>query len=154
MSTLLHRKEIANVTADAAFYELLNESINEQVDERLREFRATKLTAVEESTLERFASSIERLKATEAELDLAAGLELAAEDSQRLADLIRSLKEDLQALSRIQLAEGRRQVMVGDQAVDDMDWVARVETYLLAFIALALIAVILTRPKQPKPANN
>jgi hypothetical protein len=147
LSTLLHRKEIATLTADAAFYANLDPSVNDQIEERLVEFRATTLTPMEEQTLERFAATVEDLKADEAALDLAAAVELSPEESARLAGHMASLKEDLKALSMIQLTEGRRKLSVGDRAVDDMNSIARIENYMLAALAVMLLALIFVAPK-------
>lgn len=147
LSTLLHRKEIATISSDAEFYADRNARVNEEIGDRLREFRATKLTPKEAEALERFESNVEVLQATEVELRLAETTELSLAERQRLAGEMANLQEDLRALSRIQLAEGKRQMSVGDKAVDEMNWIAQVENYMLIALAVMLLALIFLSPK-------
>lgn len=146
MASLVHQKELANAAGEPNFYRDLDPSIDEQFRERLEEFRKTKLTRGEENALNRLESNFEVLVSTEEELGLGDGGDLTSASIERLAAPLAALDRELHALSRIQLDEGRRKFMVGEQAVNDMDGVARVEGAMLALLGLLIIAVILRQP--------
>ncbi len=152
LSTLLHGKEIATISRDAAFYADRNARVNQEIDDRLREFRATKLTPKEAEALARFESNVEILQATELELRLTEATDLSLAERQRLAGEMANLQEDLRALSKIQLAEGKRQMSLGDKAVEEMHWIARVENYMLIALTVMLLALIFLSPK-PRSAE-
>ncbi len=154
LASLLHRKEIANVSRNQAFYERLNESVNNQIGRHLQEFRATKLTPFEEKTLDHFAKSITELRSMEEELDLAGGIDLSPVEEQRLAAQIASLKEDLKTLSKIQLSEGRRRLGVSDKAVNSMNTLARIENYMMLIFAIVMLALVFAVPKPRGPRSK
>jgi len=147
LASLLHRKEIANVSRDRAFYEHLNESVDTQIAGHLQAFRETKLTPLEEKTLDQFADNVAELQAMESELDLAKGIDLSPVDEQRLAAQIAGLHEDLKALSEIQLSEGKRRLGVSDKAVESMNTFARIENYMMLICAIVLLALVFVVPK-------
>jgi len=152
LASLLHRKEVAILSEDTTFYAHLNASVNDQIDDRLEEFWATRLTPMEERTLKRFASNVDALQASEEQLDLAETMDLSPDEEQRLAGQLASLEEDLQALSKIQLSEGRRKLSVGAKAVDDMNWIARIENYMLIALVVLLLALIFI-PLKARPVD-
>jgi hypothetical protein len=150
LSSLLHRKEIANISRDQAFYRHLNESVNTQIAKHLEEFRATKLTLLEEKTLDHLAASIDELKVLENELGLAEDFDLSSVEERQLADRIASLNEDLRTLSKIQLAEGRRRVGISDKAVESMNTFARIENYMMLLCAVVMLALVFAVPNARK----
>lgn len=152
LASLLHRKEVAILTRDANFFTHLDPAVDDQIDERLEEFRATKLTQVEERTLERFEASVAALMAAEEELGLAADVDLSPEEEQGLLAQMAGLDEDLRALSKIQLSEGRRQMGVGDKAVDEMNRIHRIENYMLVAFAAMLLVLLFISPRKEGPA--
>lgn len=148
MSNLLHRKEIAVLQDDRTFFEQVNESVNGQLDDAIQTFRATRLTNTEEATLERFAAGVGALQARERALGLPpeqgspSGLELDTDAVGELQARMDGLHEELAALSRIQVVEGRRRLGVSDKAVTSMNAFARIENYMLLATAIAMAALV------------
>ncbi len=146
LATLLHRKEIANTAKDSSFYTRTNDSINAQLDEIIREFRATKLTSYEEEMLDRFSLGVQELKAVEKEYKLANGFNLKKMEEKRLSDRIQSLHEDLKTLSGIQLSEGRRKLKSSGKAVSSMYTFAKVENYMMIIFGALILLIIFVIP--------
>lgn len=146
LSTLLHRKEVATLTGDQAFYAVTNESVNAQIDERIRAFRATKLTPYEATTLDRFEKEVKYLKETEFKIGMAKGFKLTQSQSKDIADHMSVLKEDLKTLSSIQLREGKRKKNISDKAVSSMMTFARAENYILIIFAVLMLMIIFVVP--------
>lgn len=148
MSNLLRRKEVALLEEDRAFFERVNGSVNGQLGDAIQAFRATRLTETEESTLERFAAGVDELRAREQALGFpldagsGPGLGVGADEVQELQARMGGLHQELAALSRIQVVEGRRRLGVSDKAVSSMNAYARIENYMLLAAAIAMAAII------------
>jgi hypothetical protein len=142
LASLLHEKELALASKDVTFFDKKNSLVNKEISKNLEDFRETKLTEKEASTLNSFSKSIDQLKIIEREENLSADGALNAETSQKLKSRIESLKEKLKVLSNIQLKEGQQKLKVGSYAVEQMNELALIETIGLIFIGLMMIAII------------
>jgi len=151
MSNILHRKEVAAIEEDQAYFAQLNDSVNAQLDAALRAFEATRLTSQEEGTLTSFSEGVARLKELERRLGLADEQEVSAEGMKRLRDLHDVLGEQLEALSKIQLSEGRRKLRLSVRAVDSMNVFFRIENIMLVAFFVLMVAIVFVVPG-PKPA--
>ena len=118
LSSLLHQKEIANISGDKSFYTGTNASVNAQIADHLRDFRATKLTPDEEKTLNRFSADFKELYASEEAFDLSDGDELTQTEANTLSNQLKSLHEDLKILADIQLSQGRLKMIVSTKTSD------------------------------------
>lgn len=141
LSSMLHDKEIAQLTGDTSFYVSENAAVDARIDEQLELFRATRLTETESTTLDRFASHLAELREAERAYPLAADIPLGTEEARVLALRMDELEADLQELSRIQLHEGKQRVAIGERAEADMNFIFWVETILMLFFAGQLIAL-------------
>lgn len=151
LSSLLHRKEIANITGDKTFYVRTNASINTQITNHLRAFRATKLTPSEEKTLNRFSADFKDLNASEKGLKLSSdGHQFTPSETKTLSTKINSLHEDLKILSDIQLSEGKLKMIISTTRSERMNTFARVENYILLIIFVLVLVLIFFVPR-PKP---
>ena len=148
LRTLLHDKELALAKADAAYFEARSEAASERGLELLETFRGTKLVPREADALGDFARTWRDMMRTEAALAAGAEGRFEGEDATRLAEQLGRLKADISVLSGIQLAEGRRQLKLGDRAVEKMDLFAAVETYLLAALGAVAMLVVLLIPRR------
>ena len=139
LSSLLHQKEIANISGDKSFYTGTNASVNAQIADHLRDFRATKLTPDEEKTLNRFSADFKELYASEEAFDLS--------DGDELTNQLKSLHEDLKILADIQLSQGRLKMIVSTKTSDKMNTFARVENYMLVIILVLLLVIVFFVPR-------
>lgn len=146
LSSLLHRKEVAGISQDQAFYVRTNEVVNTQIFEKLSAFRATRLTRDEEATLNRFQKGVERLVQTEKDIGLIQGRNLEQDEIRDFSMLIRRLKEDLDVLSHIQLSEGKRKLLASDEAVESMYTFAQAENYILIVFGILMLVLIFVVP--------
>jgi hypothetical protein len=147
LAEVLQEKELALAKGDLDFFRLRAVSANTRALELLAAFRATVLVPLEEATLERFETGFDALVSAEAELELDVGAALQPSDVERMSTRIDGLQADLEVLSKIQIDEARRQLMLGDKAVSEMDLMATIETYMLAFIGILAMGMILFIPK-------
>lgn len=149
LSSLLHRKQIANLTGDETFYPHTNEAINAQIDEHLRAFRATQLTPDEAETLQIFSKRIQELQAREKQFGLSKAPSFAPSSVKALSNQLQGLHENLKTLSDIQLSEGKRKLLISDKASGSIKTFARIENYMLiTFAVLALIIIFVIPTKQ------
>ena len=79
-------------------------------------------------------------------------LEQQTETTNRDAsrDLIDRIQLNLHSLSKIQLAEGRRQKLIGKSAVDSVELFTRIEIYLLVIMAVIIQVLVMYNPTSKK----
>lgn len=143
LSRLLHQKELAVVTSDMAFFERTNDSLNLQIQDLIKEFKQTYLTDYERGTLSRFESGITELQTMESEIVAGSDGKIADYIASNLTSHIDSLYVDLNTLSQIQLAEGKRKLAVSEKAVEAMKMNQSIEHYSLIVIGILIFIVIL-----------
>ena len=146
LKSLIHNKEVALILNDKSFYMLKNEAINEQIEDYIVKFRATKLTSFEGRTLNRFSERVLELKNLEKEIEPTAKVLIGEEGRKKLIDKYISLKEDLKTLAGIQLAEGKRKLTISDKAIDSMYTFATAENYILVIFAILMLVIIFVVP--------
>lgn len=147
LSSAMHEKELAAVTADRNFYRNSNPELNEKVRVLLEKFWATRLTTKERSTLTEFQRKIEALVETESELDFT-GDAWSATGAQALLKQIRSIKPDLSVLSAIQSDEGNRKLLISVEASKNMKLTSQIGKYTAIAIVLVMIGVIFFQPRK------
>lgn len=142
LARALHDKEIAHLTGDTAFFKTKCSELDAGIAADIASFEETYLTESEAIALERFKLGVEGLKALEADLSSSDDPAAIASQQPQVAAALEALHADLEELSAIQLAEGRRQMGLGGKAVGRMDLVSSVELGMLAFVLLAGMIVI------------
>lgn len=140
MSRIIHKKHIAVVSnntsppenAEAPSYQALNLLV-ERYDQ-------TKLSHDEQSI---FTELQEELKTLERK-------EKAMEDSSygELLQSIKKIDQHLEALSKIQLQEGRKQVFISDRAIASVNLFTQIEIIFLVIMAVLVQVIILYKPKE------
>jgi len=151
LSSMLHDKELAQVTGDTAFYANDNAAVDARITAHLERFRATKLTEAESITLDRFASHVADLQRVEGAYPLSDDTSISPEEAEVLAAHMADLKADLRDLASIQLEEGKRRLAIAERAEADMNMIAWIEAALMVFLAAQLIALffIPAAPRNP-----
>lgn len=142
VASLLHQKEIAQVTGDVAYYQNANADVDDQIDTHLQAFRSTRLTPDEAQTLDRFEDHLHALMVEERALGQKSSIDSTSEEARQLAHRMAELKKDLRSLAEIQLYEGRRRMSIGEKAVVDMYWIAWLETAMLIVFAAVLLLLV------------
>lgn len=143
LSSLVHRKEIANLTDDKNFYDLENETVNTEIENHVAAFRDTKLTPYEELTLNHFSKIIGKLKENEKKF-------APSSQNKLLKAQIKTLKEDLITLANIQLLEGKKKLHSSDGAVESMNTFAIFENYILVIFGILMLVIIFVVPNEKR----
>lgn len=136
---LIHEKELAAAASDPTFFATRNKQVEQEIANLTEQYRATKLTNREAKTFERFQNDLSELRQMEA---------ANAVDSEAYRDLLSVSKERLYDLSKIQLKEGKNQMVIGKEAVADIEIFTQLEIYFLFLLAVIVQIIILYNPKQ------
>ncbi|MEQ9188136.1 MAG: MCP four helix bundle domain-containing protein [Cryomorphaceae bacterium] len=142
MSSLMHEKSIAFASSDSSFYDQRIHKVNQEVEELIALFAETRLTKEERLAFEQLQSDISVLASLEQK-----GLASSEGKHQLLSDAsvtsrIERILVDLRLLSKIQIEEGKQQVLIGKEAVSSIDFLTQMEIYILVIIGI-LVQVLL-----------
>ena len=121
ISLLVHEKEIAAISEDVNFFDLKNERINEELRILVERYYSRKITRQERNT---------------------------QKDQSQYAVQIENIKEDLYNLSKIQIKEGRNELMLTKEVIEEVELFTRIEIYLMIFLAVLIQIIILYNPKK------
>lgn len=143
ISQLVQEKELAHALSDTAFFRKRKKAVDEEVKILMGRFSETKLTDNEERIFGDLKSNLALLVEYEnPEYQPEVGLE----------DLVNTqfslVKEELKALSKIQIEEGKRLVLVSQKAIEMVDLFTQIEIYFLIFMAVLIQIIILYSPKR------
>lgn len=146
LSSLLHQKEIANISGDKSFYTHTNPSVNLEMEKLLDAFRKTKLTHLEKQTLDKFSEDFNNLRSVEKKITQSDQDHLSRPQATLISEQFRNLHNDLKTLSKIQLAEGKHKLDVSKRASKSMRVYARVENVMLLIFVILVLAIIFAIP--------
>lgn len=141
LKLLVDQKKLALLTEDDAFFTQRNEQVNDSISAMIDRFYATQLTAEERDYLNSFAEKAQSLPALEKDLN---------KDSSGRAELTKalaSIEADLYVLSKIQLTEGKKQLMKANKSVSAMDYLTGLEVIALVVIGAFVIFIWIYKPK-------
>ncbi len=149
ISQLVQEKELAHALSDTSFFRKRKKAVDEEVKILMGRFSDTKLTDNEERIFGDLKSNLALLVEYETpEYQPKAGLE----------DLVGTqfslVKEELKALSKIQIEEGKRLVLVSQKAIEMVDLFTQIEIYFLIFMAILIQVIILYKPKSSDEAEG
>jgi hypothetical protein len=137
MSRRIQTKEIAYVSADSAFFNLRNATINEELNTLVDRYAETKLTAKELTLFEALKSHFQRL------------FDLENQQNQTaVKEELQAIKSTLHRLSKVQLDEGSKQMTISKRAIGTVELFTDIEIYLLAFLAIVIQIIIMYNPKK------
>ncbi|MFY8186555.1 MAG: MCP four helix bundle domain-containing protein [Flavobacterium sp.] len=145
MLQVIHQKEMAIATSDASFFQNNNQQLSKKLNDFVSAFEKTKLTTEELKTLNELKENLVILKISEKLF-----YDTKFTESAELKAQIQTVKINLNALSSIQLKEGRRQMTISKKAMDMIELFTNLEIYLLIFIAIAIQVIVMYNPKKRK----
>ncbi len=149
MADLLHKKEIAYLKRDTAFFIENNTSINESLDGLTLIFSEARLTHNEKKALDKFIMNLDKLKKLEG------FLKPQTIDSDDV--WIKQMEETkiyLNELSKIQITEGSKQFWVSKKAMDAVELYTQMEIYFLIFLALLIQFIVIYSPSKKKEEED
>ena len=141
LKLLVDQKKLALLTENEAFFADQNEQVNDSIDALVERFYATQLTAEERDYLNAFVEKTETLRPIEERVYTDPQAE------EQLANSLHALESDLYVLSKIQLSEGKVQLMKASKSVNAMDYLTNLELIALIVIAVFVIFIWVYNPK-------
>ena len=139
LSLLIHEKEMAAALSNDRFFQGPNDRVNEKIDILIKKYLTTKLTDQEASIFGMLQDDLSQLNQIEASTNI----DMPAYNKQ-----LSNIKENLYDLSKIQLKEGRNQMLLSKEAFRDVELFTRMEIYVLILLAIIIQVIILYKPKK------
>jgi hypothetical protein len=143
LSHLVYEKEIASAAVDTTFFNNRNKSVNKNIDELVIDFQTTKLTSNEDKVFARLQTNFNSLKKLESKTSFYSASEKSSVDNQ-----INEIQKNLADLSDIQLEEGKRQLEISKNAVNEVELFTKAENIMLIILGIILLIVVFFFPKK------
>lgn len=143
ISLLIQEKEMAHALADAEFFSKRNKAIDEEIEGLIARYLHTKLTDNEARIFDDLQTNLTLLKEYEVATTTDSKTDLIAVKSQIL-----KVKGNLYELSQIQLEEGRRQLLISQEAAATVELFTRLEIYFLIVLAVLVQIIVIYKPQQ------
>lgn len=138
----IQEKEIALAVTDKAFFAERNERVNQVLADLIERYETTKLTGRESDIFDYLKEDLEELKQLEQ-----AYVDSDFTEVEALAENLDRIVHRLHDLSKIQLKEGRRQLLISNRVMEDVNFLTQMEIIFLIVIAVLVQIIILYRPK-------
>ena len=142
ISYLIQEQKMAIATVDTAFFEGKSKSVQRKLDTLIARFEHTRLTSKEANTLNALKQDLKSF----AELQDGFISNTTRNESETVA-LVKLIDQHLYDLSKVQLKEGKKQMLKSVQTMKTIDLFTRIEIIFLVIAALLIQVIILYKPK-------
>lgn len=142
MAAAIHQKELALASADTSFFKDQNQKVTANIQAILQAYEQTRLTDEERQVFKGLKKDVAALES--AEVDFVATGFLR---DDLMHKTITAIKGDLLQLSKIQLTEGRRQMLKSNETLDLVELYTRIEIIFLVVLAVLLQVIVLYKPR-------
>ena len=139
ISKSVQEKELALAKLDSTFYLGRNKQVNIDIETAINTFEGTKLTKKEAKVFNDFKNNLAVL----IESENSTPFEKSSYNSKIL-----NVKENLYALSEIQMNEGKRQMSISKRAIDSIELFTQLEIYVLIFLGIVVQVIVIYKPKE------
>ncbi|QXP70458.1 MCP four helix bundle domain-containing protein [Polaribacter sp. R2A056_3_33] len=139
ISKSVQEKELALAKLDSTFYLGRNKQVNVDIEKAINTFEGTKLTKKEAKVFNDFKNNLAVL----IESENSTPFEKSSYNSKIL-----NVKENLYALSEIQMNEGKRQMSISKRAIDSIELFTQLEIYVLIFLGVVVQVIVIYKPKE------
>lgn len=146
---LIHEKEVAVFTADAVFFQQQNAQKNREIDDLIIRYEQTQLTKKEEMLFSQLKKELRELARLEQQY--------TPSEATRPTELLNSLDQIvlyLQDLSKVQLAEGKRQMLNSNKTMDTIDLFTQIEIIFLILMAILIQIIVLYKPRSSSDSED
>lgn len=143
-SLLTHEKDMANALGDKEFYETRNHQVNIKLDELMTEFCETRLTKKEQETIGDLKADLAYLRSMEENAFTAD----SAFNPTIMESQLKEIKQGLVDLSRIQMEEGKQEMIESKKSMESVELFTQMEIYALIFIAVIAQVIVIYTPKR------
>lgn len=149
LSQKIHEKEIAHAKQDTAYFVSRNKVVDQEVDRIIQSLENAECTKEEERAIADLKGNYDRIRELEKSQD---------QDPKLLAESIEKLfyelKYDIDKLSKVQMAEGKKQKKISENVLKSAELFSRIEIYILIFLGVVLQIIILSSPKKKKEVEE
>ncbi len=142
ITNLIHDKELAILKNDTVDYKNNVQNINQNISSTVSSFEKTKLTSEEAEIFQNLKDNLKNLEKVEARY-----LSNPISNKADILNELDNITSNLNALSKIQITEGSRQMSIGKQAIENVKLFTEIEIYFLVFLAILIQIIILYNPK-------
>ncbi|MGJ8760822.1 MAG: MCP four helix bundle domain-containing protein [Polaribacter sp.] len=139
ISKSVQEKELALAKLDSTFYLGRNKQVNIDIETAINTFEGTKLTIKEAKVFNDFKNNLAVLIKSENSIPF--------EKSSYNSEIL-NVKENLYALSEIQMNEGKRQMSISKRAIDSIELFTQLEIYVLIFLGVVVQVIVIYKPKE------
>lgn len=148
ISQLVQEKEMAHALEDEEYFTKQSQADNEHIRILLGNFSETKLTENEKRIFDDLKTNLSHLATYEAP-----DFQPTSESQELVQSRFRLINEELSALSKIQIEEGKQLMLSSQRAIEMVDLFTQIEIYFLIFMAILIQIIILYRPKPSEEAE-
>jgi len=142
ISESIYDKKVSILKNDSVLYLKNLKTNNKNIQTDIESFEQTKLTIKEADIFNELKDNLEKLKILEKKY-----VSQNFSESQELLKLLNKINKNLDALSKIQLNEGTRQMNISKKAIQTVELFTQLEIYFLIGLAILIQIIILYKPK-------
>lgn len=135
-SLLVNQKTLAFAKKDSSYFKSENTLVNEKIERHLASYGNTKLTQKEEEMFNLFRLKFEELKKVELNHQ-----DISFFEEAEIPSLLEEVDSGLYELSKLQVEEGKNEMLTGKLAINSIEFLTQLEIYCL--IALAILVQVL-----------
>jgi hypothetical protein len=110
----------------------------------IQAFSETKLTPKEESLFEDLQVDFKKVSSIENQMQTKTDVVTL----QAYQTALKELNDSIYTLSKFQVEEGRRQLMIGKKAIGSINMLKNLEFYVLLILAILIQILLIYKPKQ------
>jgi len=143
ISKLIHDKELTILKNDTILFEKNLKNINQEINSSISSFEKTKLTPEEFEIFKDLKEDLEKLKSVEIKF-----INQGFKNQSRIIDLLDNITANLDALSKIQMSEGNKQMNISKRAIENVELFTELEVYFLIVLAILIQIIVIYNPKK------
>lgn len=140
ITLLVQEKEIALATSDSSFFESKNQQNSEAIRSFMARYAETNLTGDETKIFNKLQAKFDELEAFKSYSDQG--------DIDVIFAHIDDIMHLLYDLSKVQLKEGKRQMLQSNKTMESIDLFTQIEIIFMIIMAIFVQVIILYRPKE------
>ncbi len=144
MSMIHHEKLQLMPVSPVQFPVEAQQSLNKKMSDWIQAFSETKLTPKEENLFNDLQTDFKKVSAIETQMQTQS--DVATLQAYQLA--LKELNDSIYTLSKFQVEEGRRQLMIGKKAIGSINMLKNLEFYVLLILAILIQILLIYKPKQ------
>lgn len=143
ITILMQEKEMAFAISDSAFFETQNNKVNHKIQELVANYQQTNVTKKEKEIFNNLQHNLKDLEGLEKKY-----FNSDLKDNTAIFKTIDDIIHNLYELSKVQLEEGRKQMLLSNKAMKSINLFTQMEIILLIVIAVFIQIIIIYKSKQ------